>query len=158
MSGWQKWLRFCRDSVILVGQPDSQQFLGFLEALAEGARQNRGLNRVAGAKAVVHTLKFNATKLVLKDLGEQLAGPIVSSWVRAEKWHGKPTREALPLPLFSVPVRARSIVGALEDRFLVGCFLHGLVQPALFGHSACRLVFRANLGRHDPWLGLAGQD
>ena len=68
---------------------------------------------------MAHALKFIAHKLVSKDLGEQLAGPIVSIGAR-----GKVAWETLPLPLFVVcQLEQAASSGPLEDRFLVGCFL-----------------------------------
>ena len=93
---------------------------GFLRGLGQRGTPRPGSKPSGGGQSSGARPQIHCPQALLKDLGEQLAGPIVSSWVRAVKWHGKPTREALPLPLFVVcQLEQAASSGPLEDRFLV---------------------------------------
>ena len=125
LSGWRRWLIFCRASGVQAGRPSCPDVLDFLEALAEGASSDRGARRSGAARGVIYALRFIAHKLLLEALDGILRGPVVISWLSAQKWQRRAPSEALPLPLFAVcELEQAALIGEeAADRFLVGCFL-----------------------------------
>lgn len=129
VGGWQKWMRLCCDLTILVSHPDAQQAVpGF-----PGGFGGRGAGKSRWATVWLEPSRWcmpssssprGTHRLGLQHLGEQLDGPIVSSWVRTERWHRQPMHEALPLSLFvACELEQAAATGPHRDWFLVGCFL-----------------------------------
>ena len=116
LSGWRRWLIFCRASGVQAGRPECREILDFLGALAEGASCDRGSRRSGAARGGIYALRFIAHKLALAAFGELLRGPVVTAWFPAE---------ALPLPLLAVCELERAVLQCdeLADRFLMGCYL-----------------------------------
>ena len=125
LSGWRRWLQFCRASGVQPGCPACAGVVDFLEALAEGASCDRGSRRSGAARGVIHALRFIAHKLGLEPFAVILNGPIVSSWLSAPKWARRAPSEALPLPLYTVCQLELAVLACEEpvDSFLMGCFL-----------------------------------
>ena len=125
LSGWRRWLIFCRASGIQAGRPECREILDFLDALAEGASCDRGSRRSGAARGVIYALRFIAHKLALAAFGELLRGPVVTAWLSAQKWHRRAPAEALPLPLLAVCELEHAVLQCdeLADRFLMGCYL-----------------------------------
>ena len=90
LSGWRRWLIFCRASGIQAGRPECREILDFLDALAEGASCDRGSRRSGAARGVIYALRLIAHKLALAAVGELLRGPVVTAWLSAQKWHRVP--------------------------------------------------------------------
>ena len=101
LSGWRRWASYCQGCAVDAGSPTAKELLDFLLALAEGARSDRGSQRVGAARSVVHAIKFMAFKLELHKFHTLLAGPTVCAWLSSAKWDRAPPNEALPLPLFA---------------------------------------------------------
>lgn len=119
LSGWRRWASYCQGCAVDAGSPTAKELLDFLLALAEGARSDRGSQRVGAARGVVHAMKFMAFKLELHKFHTLLAGPTVCA-----KWDRAPPNEALPLPLFAVcELEEAAASGAEEDSWVLGCFL-----------------------------------
>ena len=70
-------------------------------------------------------MHFIARKLGLEPFAVILNGPIVSSWLSAQKWARRAPSEALPLPLYTVCQLELAALACEEpvDSFLMGCFL-----------------------------------
>ena len=96
LPGWRLWLAFCQRAQAKVSLAS---FLDFLDALATGAKLDRGRGRCGRAKGVVQALRFVARKLGLESLQKTLAmlcpGGILVGQQQVD-------REAFPLPLFAV--------------------------------------------------------
>ena len=99
-----------------------KQVLDYLQALAAGASDDRGLQRAASAKGKVRSLRFLAYKVGLSSFRELLHNPLVEAWLSAEKWNQNPAKEALPLPLFVV-AQLEKALQSLEDGAADGWFL-----------------------------------
>ena len=100
------------------------QLLDFLDAVATGARSDRGRQRVSHAKGNVSAMKFAAYKLELQALSCVLEHAAVASWLKSKRWSSTASHQALPLPS-SV---ARKFEQACmqcepEDQFLIWTFL-----------------------------------
>ena len=78
---------------------------------------------------MIHALHFIARKLGLEPFAVILNGPIVSSWLSAQKWARRAPSEALPLPLYTVCQLELAVLACEEpvDSFLMGCFLTSLL-------------------------------
>ena len=124
LSGWRRWASYCQGCAVDAGSPTAKELLDFLLALAEGARSDRGSQRVGAARGVVHAMKFMAFKLELQKFHSLLAGPTVCAWLSSAKWDRAPSNEALPLPLFAVcELEEAAASGAEEDSWVLGCLL-----------------------------------
>lgn len=123
LSGWRRWASYCQGCAVDAGLPTARDLLDFLLALAEGARSDRGSQRVGAASGVVHAMKFMAYKLELREFHALLAGPTVGAWLQSAKWDRAPPKEALPLPLFAVCELEEAVAsGAEEDGFFLACY------------------------------------
>ena len=109
---------------ISVAEPALSQLLDFLDAVATGARSDRGRQRVSHAKGNVSAMKFAAYKLELQAWSCVLEHAAVASWLKSKRWSSTASHQVLPLPL-SV---ARKFEQACmqcepEDQFLIWTFL-----------------------------------
>ena len=86
LPGWRLWLAFCQGAQANVSLAS---LLDFLDALATGARLDRGKGRCGRAKGVVQALRFVARKLGLESLQKTLCSAPVVSWLASSKWTGK---------------------------------------------------------------------
>ena len=119
--------------------------MDFLEALAEGASCDRGSRRSGAARGVIHALGFIAHKLGREPFAVILNGPIVSSWLSAQKWARRAPSEALPLPLYTVCQLELAVLACEEpvDQFSDGLLPYFLVM----------FVVRAQVFRmHSAWI------
>ena len=119
LSGWRRWAEFFRRCCdIPLGAPGCKSLLDFLEALAEGARSNRGKCRSQAATGVVG-LCFS---LRLAEAGvtslRTLHGPIVRAWLAAGKWDGHTPKEALPVHFTAVRALEAAVSPDVEDSWL----------------------------------------
>ena len=73
---------------------------------------------------MIHALGFIAHKLGREPFAVILNGPIVSSWLSAQKWARRAPSEALPLPLYTVCQLELAVLACEEpvDSFLMGRF------------------------------------
>ena len=84
---------------ISVAEPALSQLLDFLDAVATGARSDRGRQRVSHAKGNVSAMKFAAYKLELQALSCMLEHAAVASWLKSKRWASTASHQVLPLPL-----------------------------------------------------------
>ena len=125
LSGWRRWLQFCRASGVQPGCPACPGVGDFLEALPEGASCDRGSRRSGAARGVIHALHFIAHKLGLEPFAVILNGPIVSSWLQRRSGPAVHRRRPYRF-LYSQCASSRWqcwIAMKPVDSFLMGCFL-----------------------------------
>ena len=143
LPGWRLWLAFCQGAHLAPANVSLASLLDFLDALATGAKLDRGKGRCGRAKGVVQALRFVARKLGLESLQKTLGSAPVVSWLASSKWTASTVREALPLPLFAV-IQLEQALSSCEpgDWWPILCFLL-MLWAGLRWSDAQRLDFES---------------
>ena len=87
LPGWRLWSAFCQGAHFAPASVNLASLLDFLDALATGAKLDRGKGRGGCAKGVVQALRFVARKLGLESLLKSLCSSPVTSWLASSKTH-----------------------------------------------------------------------